>query len=145
MSNSGTQHDSLKILGIRFSYGMLIFLIIAIYLLFNYYMGSYLIEKYYRQDIMTTLSPLYSAESLALTIFACTKFPLWKCNFFEVVRNRIDIINVLALVTAIIATVLSFSADRIISAIIYSFITAIGLGYLCYEVYIDRKKRSKGK
>jgi len=108
-------------------------------------MGSYLIEKYYRQDIMTTLSPLYSAESLALTIFACTKFPLWKCNFFEVVRNRIDIINVLALVTAIIATVLSFSADRIISAIIYSFITAIGLGYLCYEVYIDRKKRSKGK
>lgn len=145
MSTSGTKNDSLKILGIRFSYGLLIFIITALYLAFNLCMGIYLVENNYRQDIMTTLSPLYSAESLALTVLACTKISQRKCNFFKVVRNRVDILNVLALVTAIIATGLSFSAEHYISAIIYSLITILGLVYLGYEVWVDKQKRKQKK
>lgn len=125
---------------VRGSYFLSITVVIVAYLMFNIIVGAILVMFNYREDILVSITPLYTAESLALTFYACTSRAQKKVGIFRCIKNRVDIINVLALTTAIIATVISMLMANYIAATLYAVIIIAGFKMIISEICAARRR-----
>ncbi|EPY7021360.1 TPA: hypothetical protein I3769_001300 [Enterobacter cloacae] len=128
---------------VKLVYILYVIIVMVAYITINLGIGYFLVKENFRNEIADILSPFLSVESLIITFFACTRVAQKRFKMFSVIRKPVDIINVLALSTAVLASLFSFSKDHITLGIIYAIVTVLGFIYIFHEIKTNYKKRQK--
>lgn len=128
---------------VKIVYIAYVIIVMLAYISINLLIGYLLVKENFRLEIADILSPFLSVESLIITFFACTRVAQKRFKMFSVIRKPVDIINVLALSTAVLATIFSFSKDHIALGVTYAIVTVLGFFYITYEIKRNYKKQQK--
>lgn len=134
---------------VKLLYGFSVTTILSSYVIANCLIGLVLFLAYQPgpnenlfDRIAQSASPLYTAESLALTFFACSLRSKYEPKIFRDIKDKVDLLGILALGTAVLAVLPSLSLKHWIASSVYIAIIVLGF-YMLFKEAIKLNKKGQ--